>query len=238
MKFKKIVLVVLSLSISACAKEYDEQGLSFFALGDSTTYGAGSSDGRSWSDILSEMMSFDYYRKCAQNGSFCLYHPGYNRLSNQIDRVPKSTRGFITIMIGTNDFFYDSPLGSANEALLTPESELNDTRTFANAFRYCLLKIRKKAPESRIIVILPLPTNDAGNVNGHYDESNLSIIRDIQRDICKSMGIPVVESQLVFGFSRDRGNWYHYFTDFCHPNDAGYRRIADCMYEFMQQYIK
>lgn len=183
------------------------------------------------------MLSFDYYRKCARNGSFCLYHPGYNRLSSQIYKVPQSTKGIIAIMIGTNDFFFDSPLGSTEEALSTPITELNDEHTFANAFRYNLVELRKRAPEATIIVIQPLPSNDINNAYDHYDESNLFVIRDIEREICHSMNIPIVESQEVFGFDRDNGDWSFFFNDFCHPNNNGYMRIAECLYGVFLQYF-
>ena len=147
----------------------------------------------------------------------------------EIDSVPANTTGIVTIMIGTNDFFYDSPLGDAAAALAASYADLDDTTTFANAFRYCLEKLKRKAPNAVIVVMQPLPSFDAGNVYGHLDETGLFAIRDIERTICNAMGIPIVESQYIFGLSRYTDNWNIFFSDFCHPNDVGYQRIAYCM---------
>ena len=206
-------------------------GRAFYALGDSTTAGAGSSQSpvKSWANYLTEIASFPSFSKLAISGAFCLYHEGYGRLSAEIDNVPANTTGIVTIMIGTNDFFTDSPLGDAETALAAAYNTLDDTTTFANAFRYCLEKLRRKAPNAVIIVMQPLPSFDAGNVHGHLDETNLFAIRDIERTICNAMGIPIVETQYEFGLSRYTDNWNYFFNDFCHPNDVGYQRIAHCM---------
>lgn len=238
--FKRIMLLLFAIMVVSCTKDDFEllSSLSLFTLGDSTTFGAGSSTNTSWSDRLSELGSFQYYKNLAQNGAFCMHHPGFKQLSSQVSQVPNNTKGFILIMIGTNDFFHDSPLGSVEEALSSSYNNLNDEYSFANSFRYCMIKLKNRAPEAKIFVMQPLPSNDVGNINGHYDETNLFAIRDIERKICQSMNIPIIESQDVFGFDRDNGNWNYYFKDFCHPNDNGYELIACCMWEIIRNYIQ
>ena len=202
----------------------------FYALGDSTTIGYGASNpDKSWPNVLNSLVELNNFSNIAISGSFCVYHEGSGRLSTQVTSVPQDINGIVTIMIGTNDFFYDSPLGNVNTTLAKAYSELTDTDNFADAFRYNLETLKRKCPDAIIICMTPLPSNDVGNTHGHLDETNLNAIRQIEKDICGAMGIPIVDTAKEFGMTRYVADWSHFFTDFCHPNDAGYDRIAHCM---------
>ena len=222
--------VIFSLAKAKAKAEKISFDKGFYALGDSTTFGAGSTTGNtSWANILTTLAGFSNFTKLAANGAFCMYHPNYARLSTQIASVPSNYAGIITIMIGTNDFMQDSPLGDSSVTMSKAYGALTDTDNFADSFRYNLETLKRKCPDAIILCITPLPSRDAGNEHGHWDETNLFAIRQIERDICNAMGIPIIESAKEFGLSRYVYDWYHFYSDFLHPNDLGYERIAHCM---------
>lgn len=222
--------VIFSLAKAKAKVEKTSFDKGFYALGDSTTYGAGSTTGNtSWANILTTLADFSNFTKLAANGAFCMYHPNYARLSTQVNSVPSNYDGIITIMIGTNDFMQDSPLGDSSVTMGKSYVNLTDTDNFADSFRYNLETLKRKCPDAIILCITPLPSRDAGDEHGHWDETNLFAIRQIERDICNAMGIPIIESAKEFGLSRYVYDWKHFYSDFLHPNDLGYKRIAHCM---------
>lgn len=219
-----------------------------YALGDSTTQGAGSGEtsvlgSKSWFDRLVAKIQFRSYRKLAANGTVTMKQEGLGALSSQIKNLPVVGNPIILVMIGTNDINRTHEKGNVNAALAMQYEDLSETVSFAEAFRYNLETIKRRLPNAEIIVMMPLSPQ-------LEDESDAESYRDIERTICKALSIPVFEVRNECGISKycnygfaqvaedEIENAVVFMADALHPNNAGYERIANYVATKLNKYIQ
>lgn len=219
-----------------------------YALGDSTTQGAGSGDtsvlgSKSWFDRLVAKIQFRSYRKLAANGTVTMKQEGLGALSSQIKYLPVVGNPIILVMIGTNDINKAHTKGDANSVLAMHYEDLSETVSFAEAFRYNLETIKRRLPNAEIIAMMPLSPQLA-------DESDAEMYRDIERTICRALSIPVLEVRNECGISKycnygfaqvaedEIENAVVFMADALHPNNAGYERIANYVAVKLNKYIQ
>lgn len=219
-----------------------------YALGDSTTQGAGSGDtptqgSKSWFDRLVAKIQFRSYRKLAANGTTAMKQEGLGALSSQINYLPLVGNPIILIMIGTNDINRAHIRGDVNAVLGMQYEELDEMASFAEAYRYNLETIKRRLPNAEIIAMMPLTPQ----LN---DESGAESYRDIERVICKALSIPVLEVRNECGINRfcnygfaqvkeaEIENATVFMADALHPNNAGYERIANYIASKLNKYIQ
>lgn len=208
----------------------------FYACGDSTTYGAGSGASGtlgdySWSDRLSEKISFTSYTKKAINGTTCMYHsdPIRSRLKDQIASIPAGTNGIITVMIGTNDADFGHEIGDISTAFSLAYETLDDTVNFSQSFRYCMETIKRKCPDAILLCMLPISPQAKTTIS-------IDNYRDCERQICAKLSIPVIDTVGEIGIN-PYCNWDYFMADTLHPNNIGYERIANYMMGYFKRYL-
>src|SRR6185369_12376000 len=136
----------------------------YYALGDSITYGYGSSSGSlSYADILNAKFNFNSFTKLAANGATAMPILGVPELATQVNAIGVNA-DIITVMIGLNDYWQGNPLGDVDAVLLKPYASLDKSLSFAEAFRYCLEKIKRDHELARIYVIVPIQATAVGPV--------------------------------------------------------------------------
>lgn len=218
-------------SVKAVSGKYVFQS-GYIALGDSTTAGAMSDDGKtSWADIVVQNSQFPSYLKLAVGGATAMYVSGLTRLSSEIANIPAGFSGFITLMIGVNDCGQQNPLGNVDDVLAMDYASLDDTTTFAEAFRYNVETIKRNFPNATLLVMLPLAVGSTTAQWPVITESSVETYRDVERKICEAFAIPYVEPAKEAGISAIVGTtfWNLFMADKVHPNTPGYEKIANYM---------
>lgn len=219
-----------------------------YALGDSTTQGAGSGTeshlgNKSWFDRLVTKIQFRSYRKLAVNGTTTVQQDGLSRLYQQINSLPVNGNPIILIMIGTNDINRSHTKGDATVTLNKAFEELNDTDNFADAYRYNLETIIRRLPNADVIAMTPVSPQPK-------EEAVTESYREIEREICKALSIPIWEVRNECGITKYCNYGYSqvveeeienakvFMADTLHPNNAGYERIANYIAYKLNNYIQ
>lgn len=152
----------------------------YIAFGDSITNGIGASgDLGSYVRRLNGMFDFGYCLNAGVGGQCVIQQRQnweksvlYNGETNGDGVVTRpGTKhisgfdGLITVAIGTNDYGFDSLLGTDQqiEAVIAAEFEdltapggYSNTYTFAEGFRYTMEDLQRRNPEAKIICLLPV----------------------------------------------------------------------------------
>jgi len=190
--------------------------LNYYALGDSITYGAGSTSGSySYADILYANFNFNSFTKLAVGGVTAMPTQGRSELATQVSAIGANA-DIITIMIGVNDYSLGLPLGNAGAVLQKTYASLDRSLSFAEAFRYCLETIKRNHEQARIYVILPLQTTWTGPVP-------LELFRTTETIIANHLSIPVIFA------NTESGLWAGgtFMLNGAHPNDTGYTILGN-----------
>lgn len=199
----------------------------YTCLGDSISYGANSTTGNtSWCNYLAEMIGATL-TKLASNGQRIW---DVNHFRYQVERVAEDAE-LVTVMIGVNDrpliVSGDETLGVVDDVIMMDNDEPVD---YANStlfndsvlgrYRWCLERLRVKAPKARIVVFTPTPYNDS--------EKLVDIIRG-EASICRALGLEVHNPTDSTDFNT---TYFHTLqADTLHPNDAGYKVFAGYAYQ-------
>lgn len=217
------------------AIEDKAKSYSYYALGDSITYGA-YADNYSYADHLNNTNKYPTYSKLAVSGSTCMHHEGSTagRLSSQVAQIPNNTTGLITVMIGVNDVAIINTLGSVADALAANYADLDDETTFANAFRYNIETIKRNSPDANLVVLIPLRCKPLGQWPNATDE-HLEEYREVERGICKALSVPYIDTDEECGISL-LYNWSTFMADGFHPNSTGQERIAKFLINRLEPY--
>lgn len=131
----------------------------------------------------------------------------------------------IIIWHGTNDWYWGAPLG---------ELESNNDSTFYGALKSAVNKLRKLCPKAVIVFLTPIfrcetPDKCAVKKEGYVNKNSVKLTLKDYYDA-------LINASVVWGFSvidmRRLTNFHYYnaeryFEDYVHPNEAGYKVIAD-----------
>lgn len=123
---------------------------------------------------------------------------------------------YILVNAGTNDIGNNVPVGTFNT-----ENPVNYTdsqianlpvNTFADAYRALLIRLQKKYPLARIVVMLPNYTTS------YYNPTNADKYLEVIKEACDFFGVPWVDMRAV-GVTMYNTN--NYLGDGIHPNQRG-----------------
>ncbi len=199
----------------------------YACIGDSTSYGAGSSSGdKSWCDIIANKMGAQLYKAAGNSQSV------WEHLRLQIEAIPEST-DLVTVLMGVNDNGYvhlgKFQVGDAATVLAMENDKPEDyessdlyNHSFIGRFRWCLEALQRKVPGARIIVVTPLPYNN---------EYVTAQIVAAEKALCQEMGIEVIVPTDSPIFEVSAFNKLQ--IDGLHPNDEGYQVVADFVYAYI-----
>ncbi|WP_139902972.1 SGNH/GDSL hydrolase family protein [Clostridium thermarum] len=131
----------------------------------------------------------------------------------------------IILWHGTNDWYWGAPLGDASS---------NDENTFYGAVRAVINKLRKLYPGANIVYLTPIfryeiPDKCAVKEEGYISKNsiNLTLIDYYEAimELSVMLGFTTIDMRKLTNF-----HYYNaekYFEDYIHPNEVGYKRIAD-----------
>jgi lysophospholipase L1-like esterase len=142
------------------------------------------------------------------------------------DRSLKDIPDCITIFAGTNDFRLDKPLGSLSD---------RDIQTFCGAYATLIEELLTRRPDTRLNLWTPLQRDKDGwdTVSINALGFRLPEYAEAVRHIGAHYAVPVLDLYAESGIT---SLTLDYFThDRLHPNDAGFRRIAEMAIPFLER---
>jgi lysophospholipase L1-like esterase len=127
---------------------------------------------------------------------------------------------------GTNDFRYDRPIGSDDDA---------GKETFTGALNHSIKTLQHSFPNFRIFLITPwwMPTFDDQDSDEHPNGVGI-FLKDYvgtMRRIAELNRIPCLDLWSNSGIGK--GNYKYYTLDGVHPNEAGVSRRAELIWSFI-----
>ncbi|MGO4542341.1 SGNH/GDSL hydrolase family protein [Paenibacillus sp. 2TAB19] len=132
----------------------------------------------------------------------------------------------ITIFAGTNDFRLDKPLGNMEE---------RDIHTFCGAYATLIEELLTRRPDTRLNLWTPLQRDKDGYDTTFINSAGFRLwdYVDAVRHIGAYYALPVLDLYAESGITRLTSD---YFThDRLHPNEAGFRRIAELAIPFLER---
>jgi lysophospholipase L1-like esterase len=127
-------------------------------------------------------------------------------------------------MIGINN----SPSGDVSAVLAKNYADLDVDSTFAEAFRYCLETLLRKAPMAKVLVILPLKSSGR--------EAAAVPIRQMEREICEYFAVPYTEIYKTCGISPL--TFATLMPDGLHPNNPGNMKIERALWPVVRDLMQ
>ena len=226
-----ICTICFIFSISVTKVESDSEELnniytnrwsqkSWLTLGDSITKANG------YQPIVKERLGFSKVDNKGINGQTMAYQKT-NKSTYYIGKdINYKQYDLVTIFIGTNDFRYNKKLGklSNNEY---------DQATFIGAYQLLIEKILKSNKDIDLVLITPLQRSKDGYDINFTNEAGYKLIDYVNaiKDLGRKYSLPVLDLYSNSGFTNNTLSVYT--RDNLHPNEKGYKIIAQKMYSFL-----
>jgi len=194
---------------------------SWLTLGDSITKANG------YQPIVKEKLGFLKIDNKGINGQTMAYQKT-NKSTYYIGKdINYKQYDLVTIFIGTNDFRYNKKLGK-----LSNNNEY-DQATFIGAYQLLIEKILKSNKDIDLVLITPLQRSKDGYDINFTNEAGYKLIDYVNaiKDLGKKYSLPVLDLYSNSGFTNNTLSVYT--RDNLHPNEKGYKIIAQKMYSFL-----
>lgn len=137
----------------------------------------------------------------------------------------------VVVFGGTNDFGHgDAPLGTPSDRTVN---------TFYGACHCLCQRLIEKYPTALIMLMTPLHRTNEQNLRGDggkpQDVAPLLTYVNILREVAQEYSLPVLDLYAEAGIQpRVEVQKEAFMPDGLHPNDAGHRRIANRLANFLQ----
>ena len=221
--------------------------LTYYALGDSITWGAYGEGwtpqnlkGLSYANYLAEMIGVEKFVNKGSSGASI-----YNHLDSQVNLV-SSDATLITVCMGLNDITLalrdENPISIGDYVQIIKAQKVESYtniddygNSILGRYRWCLEKLKSLHPSAKILAIsMPherLTTQESINVwnNIKYGECA----------ICDYLSIPYLDFQStspIFTVHTDstQPNWNDFLHDGLHPEKEGYHMMATAIYSLLK----
>ena len=211
---------------SVASSEWSGKVASF--LGDSITYGANTT--KTYHQYLKELVGFSTCNNYGIDGASITDHS--NGICTRFNNVA-SNSDIIFIFGGTNDFYYNKPLGEWYSLVGTTRTLNKDMSTFRGALAVICDGLITKFPTKQIILMTPIhrdrlnsqQTDLEANASGLYLDDYVECVKEAGR----IFGIPVIDlngESGLYPLNDENANAFFHTSDKLHPNADGHLRIA------------
>ncbi len=238
-------------------------GKRFVFLGDSITCGVGaSSKDNYYVTRLAKLLGTENYSNVAVSGTTMSKggEPHVNDCFWKLTEANCAGADFVTIMLGTNDFgtaakdgkLYGQQKYDDNRDVRELGEFLSDDNTtiYGAVKMWCekILELKKtnSCKDTKFFFITPVALTRNMSMNSGYGvDQNAQNIHGIKlRNICEAIietcdyyKIPVLDANLYSGIyyknASDHNVSKNMVQDGIHPNDAGHKLIAECVYKML-----
>lgn len=207
-------------------------GKTLLVLGDSYTAGFGLPGGRhGWPDLVSEALGLTQLNYSISGSSIAAGPRGSNPMVERCRDIPRApVPDVILLQGGSNDFVLDIPLGSLDE---------RSTETFQGALNLTLDHFAETFPNARVICFTPWTPGEGTNGLDLTPTDYTAAMKAV----CQTRNIICYDASAANenGIHMDQEAFRARFClssmDFYHLNDAGHRRFAPVMAEFLSEAV-
>jgi lysophospholipase L1-like esterase len=214
------------------------------AIGDSITwqdnkeYAGETSVAKGYQTLLNKKIKFEEIRNAGISGASMAKSSKYpatngsNCAAGVNPEVSYSDVDIITIFVGTNDFKLNVPIGTKG---LIGDSGFDDT-TFYGAYRMLLEHILTINPSVKIYLLTSLQRDHSGYDVNFTNPAGFMLIDYVNavKEIGQLYALPVLDLYATSGITKLT---LETFTrDGLHPNDLGYKRVANIIKGFIELY--
>ena len=197
-------------------------------LGDSITYGAKTT--KIYHQYLKELVGFSVCNNYGVDGASVTNH--YSGICTRYNNVA-SDSDIIFIFGGTNDFYYNKPLGEWYTLSGTTRTLNKDMSTFRGALAVTCDGLITKFPTKQIVLMTPIhrdrlnnqQTDLEANASGLYLDDYVECVKEAGR----IFGIPVIDlngESGLYPMNTENANAFFSETDKLHPNANGHLKMA------------
>ncbi len=202
-------------------------------VGDSITFGSKCDGDKYWEVLedemeLAQVIGMGIGKSCISvtnsNGT------SFNPLTARYDTIPEAD--LIQIFMGTNDYGFNTPLGT-----------INDTTdvSFYGALNVVIPALQAKYTSSRIVFVTPLHRYGQHNLNYDYEKNQagheLKDYVDAIKEVCERYSVPVIDLFNMSGLNPSlEAVREKYIPDGLHPNTEGHKYIANIMRTYLDMY--
>ena len=197
-------------------------------LGDSITYGAKTT--KIYHQYLKELVGFSTCNNYGVDGASVTNH--YSGICTRYNNVA-SNSDIIFIFGGTNDFYYNKPLGEWYTLSGTTRTLNKNVSTFRGALAEICDGLITKFPTKQIVLMTPIhrdrlnnqQTDLEANASGLYLDDYVECVKEAGR----IFGIPVIDlngESGLYPMNTENANAFFSETDKLHPNANGHLKIA------------
>ncbi len=208
------------------ANPISDRQLVINALGDSITYGSGtSSEDSIYINQIGTVLGADAVNNYGLPSSPVsnTINPALSPQENQslsfLERYTSMSKDADIVFVfgGVNDYSLNVPLGDENDT---------SSSTFSGALNTLFQGLIEQYPDSKIIALTPIQRSDQTGTNeaGHELEDYANCVTDIARNYKEVDSIDLYHAPEL-NFSSEEAS-SAYLTDGLHPNDAGQEKIA------------
>ncbi|WP_413524210.1 SGNH/GDSL hydrolase family protein [Carnobacterium divergens] len=171
--------------------------------------------------LINESMAFESVINLGISGASLAINSNYPKNPSVIKDINLNDikKGkLITILLGTNDFKLNVPIGEPNSA---------DETTFYGAYNSLLTRVKENNSDAEIILMTPLRRNNAGYSSNTVNQAgnDLEAYSDAIKDIGEKNGLKVIDLFNNSGITDE--NVFDLTLDGLHPNNDGYKLIGD-----------
>ena len=197
-------------------------------LGDSITFGVHTT--KKYHEYLKELIGFSFCNNYGVDGASITNH--YSGICTRYKNVANNS-DIIFIFGGTNDFYYNKPLGEWYSLNGTTRTLNKDVSTFRGALAEICDGLITKFPTKQIVLMTPIhrftfnnqQTDLQANASGLYLDNYVECVKEAGR----IFGIPVIDlngESGLYPMNTENGNAFFNTTDKLHPNANGHLKIA------------
>lgn len=210
-------------------------GKSITFLGDSITEGHGASEqSKRFTDLMPKITPISGIKNYGIGGTRIARQQNItpetewwdtNSYCERFDKMEASD--IIVVFGGTNDYGHgDAPFGDFKTD--------NTPDTFCGALHYLMKGLMERFPESEIVFMTPIHREGENNPNGSNNRP-LSDYVDMIKKAANYYSLPVLDMYANFGVNPNiPAHKELYCPDGLHPNDRGYKKIAERLKSFLE----
>lgn len=229
-------MFILILTLAACRNKevYISKKDVYYVIGDSITwqdghvYGGTNDVAVGYPTLVGESLGFKSVINKGIAGASIAKNKNYPSngsilLDNDFSDVKNAD--LVTILVGTNDFKLDVPLGKINN---------DEERFFYGSYNKLIYLLKKINPKVEIVLVTPLhrdnsnyksdTINDAGFQLSDYQQAIINIAKKFNLKVIDLYRNSIIQEETL----------YKYTIDGLHPNNDGYEKISKEMVKFLK----
>jgi lysophospholipase L1-like esterase len=226
---------------SSNSKIFHGRNKRYISVGDSITFNDGKEDEntkvifKGYQTLMNDEIGFKTVKNYGISGASMAKNFNYPQKNGSLavddGKKEYSSADLITIFAGTNDFKLKVKLGKIGNL----SNKNFDLYTFYGAYRSFIENIERQNKSAKIYLFTPIQRNNAGYDINYRNSAGYKLIDYVNavKNIGKMYNLTVIDLYATSGININ--NLKIYTVDGLHPNNKGYKLIANSILKIIQK---